>query len=91
LDTGAPKSIIMTELAIGLVKIKPMYRTDEVVIEIEGNQVTFELQNGNSGDSRAQNINLLGTNFFNNIVLIDDFLSKTIMILKRSPPPERRV
>jgi hypothetical protein len=53
--------------------------------------VELELQPLNTGDVRTQGINLLGTDFLNSVVLIDDFMSKNIMILKRATRPVARV
>lgn len=60
-------------------------------VEIEGVQVELELQNNKGGDDRTRGINLLGTNFLNSVVLVDDFVSKTIMVLKRATNPSGAV
>jgi hypothetical protein len=89
LDTGSPKSILIAECADNIVK----YGSDTTrpIVDIEGVLVELELQPLNEGDARTQGINLLGTDFLNSVVLIDDFMSKNIMILKRATPPVARV
>jgi len=83
LDTGSPKSILIREIASDVVKIgSSLSKTS--IIEVEGVSVAFELQDFDGGDTRTRNINLLGTDFINAVVLIDDFFSKTIRVLKRA-------
>jgi hypothetical protein len=53
--------------------------------------VELELQPHAGGDARTRGINLLGTDFLNSVVLIDDFMSKNIMVLKRATPPDARL
>ena len=91
LDTGSPKSIIIEEiLEMGVFVSCRSYR-DNPIIEVEGVRTEFETQRWNQGEERTKNINLLGTNFLNNFVLVDDFNTKTIMVLKRAAPPIGRV
>jgi hypothetical protein len=61
------------------------------IIEIEGVNVELELQDFNGGNDLTRNINLLGIDFLNSVVLIDDFVSKSIMVLKRASPPRAAV
>ena len=65
--------------------------TTRPTVDIEGVLVELKLQSLNEGDARTRGINLLGTDFLNSVVLIDDFMSKNIMILKRATPPVARV
>lgn len=89
LDTGSPKSILITECAVGLVTLG--YGRIGPIVDIEGVQVELELQPHAGGDERTRGINLLGTDFLNSVVLIDDFMSKNIMVLKRATPPVARL
>jgi hypothetical protein len=86
LDTGSPKSILIRECSNGLVTCGRAVSGNPIV-EIEGVQVELELQDFEGGDLRTKGINLLGTDFLNSVVLVDDFVSKTIMVLKRATPP----
>jgi len=86
LDTGSPKSVMIRECAANLLPTTTS-ASGNPIFEIEGTRVEFELQDLNGGDTRTQNINLLGTNFLNHFVLIDDFASKSIMVLKRATCP----
>ncbi|RYG94746.1 hypothetical protein EON65_57015 [archaeon] len=90
LDTGSPKSVIIRQSANGLVT-RRMAVSGNPIIEIEGVEVELELQDFDGGDDRTRNINLLGTDFLNSVVLIDDFVSKKIMVLKRASPPRAAV
>jgi hypothetical protein len=88
LDTGSPKSIMIKEIADMLKSPSGYSIHDEEYrsIEIEGMVTRFELQLFGKGEPRTQNINLLGTNFLNGVVLLDDYGSKTIMVVKRASP-----
>lgn len=88
LDTGSPKSILMEECLLGLKRSSSIV-DNLVTIEIENVQVELELQGRGEGDLRTRGINLLGTDFLNSVVLIDDFVSKSIMVLKRATPSAR--
>lgn len=94
LDTGSPKSIIIEELVANL-RVKRNY-DNSPIIEIEGEETLFEVQPRSvvpveEPSERTRNINLLGTNFLNQFVIMDDFCSKTILVLKRASPPPTRV
>lgn len=89
MDTGSPKSILIKECAKDLAAEK--CHNGNLVIEIEGVRVECELQDHDGGEERTRNINLLGTNFLNSVVLIDDFASKLIMVLKRASVPRATV
>ena len=94
LDTGSPKSIIIAELVDNLI-VKRSY-DNSPIIEIEGVSTVFELQpwsdvSVEGACERTRNINLLGTNFLNQFVIMDDFCSKTILVLKRASPLPTRV
>lgn len=82
---------MIKQSATGLVTRSVYCFGERIAVDIEGVEVEFELQEFNGGDDRTRNINLLGTNCLNHVVLIDDFVSQRIMILKRSTPPETRV
>ena len=87
LDTGSPISIIVDDIVRNHnVHVSGMYHSD-YMIDVEGVVTTFQAQPKNSGDARTQNINLLGTNFINHFVLVDDYFSKTILLLKRASIP----
>jgi hypothetical protein len=86
-DTGSPKSILIRERSDGLA-VNRRDLNGEPTLEIEGVLVDFELQDFAGGDERTRGINLLGSNFLNSVVLIDDFVSKRIMVLKRATPPQ---
>lgn len=84
LDTGSPKSIIIAELVPDLI-VKCSY-DNSPIIEIEGEPTIFEEQSWSDDfvegpNERTRNINLLGTNFLNQFVIMDDFCSKTILVL----------
>mmetsp|Transcript_25301 Transcript_25301/g.32925 ORF Transcript_25301/g.32925 Transcript_25301/m.32925 type:complete len:84 (+) Transcript_25301:733-984(+) len=64
---------------------------DRADIDIEGLRIGFNLQPRDAGDERTKNINLLGTNFLNNVVCIDDYISQNLLILKRAPLPKMRI
>lgn len=72
MDTGSPKSIMIREFVDNLVK-KEIAVSGNLVIESEGINVELELH--------------LGTDFLNAVVLIDDFVSKTIIFLRLAHPP----
>jgi len=86
LDTGSPKSIIIDEVVnsscCGVVASKRNY-IGNLTIEVEGVETEFEVQKWNDGDDRTKNINLLGTNFLNNFLLMDDYVADFILVLKR--------
>jgi hypothetical protein len=95
LDTGSPKSIIIEELVANLL-VKEYSYDNSPIIEIEGERTEFEVQprsdvSVEGPNERTRNINLLGTNFLNQFVIMDDFCSKTILVLKRASPPPVRV
>jgi len=87
IDTGAPKSIIISDLAQNLLKENSPFGC---WIDIEGVKVEFEIQAVNGANAQTQGINLLGTNFLNSVILVDDFGSKTIMVLRRALGPSHR-
>jgi len=92
LDTGSPVSIMVEELAQEIIKynFNPQDK-DRADIDIEGLRIGFNLQPRDAGDERTKNINLLGTNFLNNVVCIDDYISQNLLILKRAPLPKMRI
>ena len=93
LDTGSPKSIIIKDIVddYNLHVVERNHHGDPY-LEIEGARTVFEEQpfsdvSVEGQEERTRNINLLGTNFLNNFVIIDDFCSKTILVVKRASPP----
>ncbi len=91
LDTGAPKSIIIEEILTSGVFVSERKYNNNPVIEVEGVRTEFETQPLNEGEERTRNINLLGTNFLNNFVLMDDYISGMILVLKCASPPISRI
>jgi hypothetical protein len=89
LDTGSPVSIMVDDLAEDI--HKDNNGEDRAKIDIEGLRTDFNIQPRNGGDVRTRNINILGTNFLNNVVCIDDFISQHLLILKRAPLPPMRI
>ncbi len=83
LDTGSPKSILIRECRTGLVTRGTAFSGNPIV-EIEGVQVELELQDHHGGDDRTRGIHLLGTDFLNSVVLVDDFVSKNYHGAKES-------
>jgi hypothetical protein len=91
LDSGAPHSFMVEELAQGVRMHNYDRENKKADIVIEGVPVGFNFQPRDGEFGVTTNINLLGTNFLNNVVVIDDFLSRSLLILKRAPLPEHAV
>jgi len=93
IDTGSPISFIKESLIRDVHFTNkrvsgPLYQTCQM--KVEGVLVEFNIvpdTNENVSDAnlyeKVGGINLLGTDFLNSVILIDDFGSKQIMILKR--------
>ena len=50
-----------------------------VAIDVEAANVEFEEQDYSGGDERTRNINHLGTDFLNNVVLLDDYIQNLFL------------
>jgi hypothetical protein len=87
IDSGAPSSFLVEELAVG-VSIQNLNERDKTgIIVVEGVSVEFHFR-PSGGSENIASINLLGTDFMNSVVVLDDFLSGNLLILKRAQLPE---
>ena len=90
LDSGSPSSIVITENMKDIVKQNMNAARTHCEIKIEGVWTGVELQPRDQGNNQTRNINLLGTNFFNSFVVIDDFHTKKLLLLRRPLNPGMR-
>jgi hypothetical protein len=90
-DSGSPFSFMITELTQDVQMMNLTAENDAAVMMIEDVPVGFKLQPRDGDFGVTTNINLLGTNFLNNVVCIDDFTSRHLLILKRAPLREMKV
>lgn len=84
LDTGAPCSFVWRPF-LKLLKgdsESSSSLVEKMICNIEGEKVTLNITDYSYPDSRLHVINLLGTDFLNEFVVIDDFSGQRCVKLK---------
>lgn len=93
LDTGAPTSFLWGRFARGLKGLKTMTMTSDPKLDyltciVEGRKVQLNITDSEHPDNRLHGINLLGTDFLNEFVIIDDYFEESCRLLQRYKKPE---
>lgn len=92
LDTGAPRSFLWRpfarDLAGGRINtLTSPSKLDTIACNVEGTVINFTITDLDYPDPRLHGINLLGTDFLNEFVVIDDFTEGSCRLLGRYKSP----
>lgn len=83
IDTGAPTSHLWRPFANSLQGRRSNIGGDTLKTMIEGEAVEFHITDSSTPDTRLHGINIIGTDFLNEFVIVDDYKKGSFQLLKQ--------